>query len=294
MTRLHIPAIVDLLLVDDAATISAVADDRRLDRAYAPNGPLINRIVTSRIRKDLQLAGVPFPPVAPRGAQRPVPAQAALEARLDPLAPQLAQGGPSLKTLADYVRGVGADDDAGPLSQQAVGRLFDPAYEADAASWAAAKTLDAAPRSFNPFQLIWWALTGAVPKARALLAAKVGGDPSGTHGTGVAVHNIVAGFQQMRRLWADERARTQLSPEAAAAQCLVAPQQVVRQPTAAGMSAAGEFAATTLVMLQLNRAHAADPNAETAFMAASWARCPAHAWVPALLAGAWRAAQSEG
>ena len=108
-----------------------------------------------------------------------------------------------------------------------------------------------------------------------------------------AVHNIVAGFQHMRALWADPAQRRALSAEAAAAQCLFAPDQVVRQPVVAGGSAAGDFEATTLVLLQLQAAHTADPDAEMAFMTQSWSRCPAHAWVPALLAAVWGAAQER-
>ena len=87
--------------------------------------------------------------------------------------------------------------------------------------------------------------------------------------------------------------RRRLTPAGAAAQCLVAPQQVIRQPRKAGLCIAGEFEPTTLVMLQLNAAHTARPTAEMAFMAQSWARCPAHAWVLALLAATWRVAQEH-
>ena len=45
----------------------------------------------------------------------------------------------------------------------------------------------------------------------------------------------------MRARYADPSARSRLTPEAAAAQCLFAPVQVVRQPTRAGDSLAGEF-----------------------------------------------------
>jgi hypothetical protein len=46
-------------------------------------------------------------------------------------------------------------------------------------------------------------------------------------------------------------------------------------------------------MLQLNAAHTARPTADLAFMAQNWARCPAHAWVLALLVGTWRVAQEH-
>jgi hypothetical protein len=133
-----------------------------------------------------------------------------------------------------------------------------------------------------------------VATARRLLADKVGGDPAGLHGTGVAIHNLVAGVKRMRAAWADPHARRRLSPEAAAAQCLVAPEQVVRQPTQAGHCVAGDFDAATLVLLQLRTAQARSPGAEMAFMAGSWSRCPAHAWIPALLAEVWRAASANG
>ncbi|HXQ16431.1 MAG TPA: hypothetical protein VN814_17575 [Caulobacteraceae bacterium] len=293
MNRIHIPALVDLLPVSDPAQIAMLADDVRLDRDYVAKGPLLNRIILSRIRKDLVWDGAPFPPVAPRGPARPLPAQAALEARLAEVVAGLVNDESALGGLAAYVRGDAPTGDAGPLAQQAVGRLFDPGYQADDASWQAALTLDAAPRSFNPLQILWWALTGAVPKARRLLADKVGGDPSGIHGTGVAVHNIVAGLQQMRTLWKDGANRRRLPPAGAAAHCLVAPQQVIRQPRKAGLCIAGAFEPTTLVMLQLDKAHTQRPTAEMAFMAQSWARCPAHAWVLALLAGTWRVAQEH-
>ena len=293
MNRIHIPALVDLLPVSDPAQIATLADDVRLDRDYKPGGPLLNRIILGRIRKDLVWDGAPFPPVAPRGPTRPLPAQAALEARLAQVIATLGEDDTVFGALAAYVVGDGPAGDAGLLAQQAVGRLFDPGYQADDASWQAALTLDAAPRSFNPFQIVWWALTDAIPKARALLAERVGGDPSGIHGTGIAVHNIVAGLKQMRKLWEDGGNRRRLPPAGAAAQCLVAPQQVIRQPRKAGLCIAGAFEPTTLVMLQLNAAHIARPTAELAFMAQSWARCPAHAWVLALLAATWHVAQEH-
>jgi hypothetical protein len=291
MKRLRIPAIVDLIRVSDPELIADLADDPRLDRQYVSRGPLLNRIVTGRVRKVMSLDGSPMPSAAPRGAQRPVPAQAALEARLNPIAAALDASDPSVQALARYVRGEGPVDAAGPLAQDAVGRLFAPDFKSDAASWTAAEVFGQAPQTFNPFLLVWWALTGAVDKARRLLANKVGHDPSGVHGIGIAIHNFVSAFSRMRALWADASARARLTPEAAAAQCLFAPVQVVRQPTRAGASLAGEFGDATLILLRLRDANDRSPSPEMAFMTQSWARCPAHAWVPALLAAVWRAAQ---
>ncbi len=291
MNRLRIPALIDLMRVSDPALIADLAQDRRLDRQYVSRGPLLNRILTGRIRRVLSLNGKPLPSVAPRGTERPTPAQGALEARLTQLAAGLDASDPSVQALARYVRGEGPVAAAGPLAQEAVGRLFAPDYKSDAQSWAAAQVIDQAPRTFNPFLLLWWGLTGAVAKAKRLLSEKVGHDPSGVHGIGVAVHNFPPAFSRMRALYADPSARSRLTPEAAAAQCLVAPQQVVRQPTTAGDSLAGDFGDSTLILLQLDAANARAPSPEMAFMTGTWAQCPAHAWVPALLAAVWRAAQ---
>jgi hypothetical protein len=291
MNRLRIPALIDLMRVSDPQLIADLAEDRRVDRQYVSRGPLLNRILTGRIRKVLNLNGKPLPSVAPRGTERPTPAQSALEARLTQLAAGLDASDPSVQALARYVRGEGSPDAAGPLAQEAVGRLFARDYKSDAQSWAAAKVLDQAPRTFNLLLLLRWSLSGAVGKAKKLLSDKVGHDPSGVHGTGVAVHNFPPAFSRMRALYADPGARARLTPEAAAAQCLVAPQQVVRQPTKAGDSLAGDFGDSTLILLQLDAANARAPGPEMAFMTGTWAQCPAHAWVPALLAAVWRAAK---
>ncbi|THD44911.1 MAG: hypothetical protein E7774_09100 [Bradyrhizobium sp.] len=294
MSRTRIPGLIDVLRVDDPAQIAALSIDARLDRNYIARGPLLNRIVAARIRRVLSLNRAPLPPVAPRGAERPTAGQAALETRLSALALSWRVYDPAVGALARYVRGAGALEGAGPLAQDAVGRLFRSDYKADAQSWAAAEVLDKAPRTFNPFLLLNWALTRKVAKARRLLADKVGGDPAGLHGTAIAIHNLVASVKLMRSLWADPQTRRRLSPEAAGAQCLIAPEQVVRQPREAGNSIAGDFDESTLVLLQLRAAQARSPGAEMAFLTGSWSRCPAHTWIPALLAEVWRAATASG
>ena len=51
MNRLRIPALIDLMRVSDPALIADLAQDRRLDRQYVSRGPLLNRILTGRIRR---------------------------------------------------------------------------------------------------------------------------------------------------------------------------------------------------------------------------------------------------
>ena len=209
--------------VSDPELIADLAEDRRLDRQYVTRGPLLNRILTGRIRKVLSLDGKPLPSVAPRGSERPTSAQAALEARLTQLAAGLDGSDPSVQALARYVRGEGPPDAAGPLAQQAVGRLFAPDYASDAQSWDAAQVLDQAPRTFNPFLLIRWGLTGAVAKAQAPARGKSRPRPLRRPRQRRRRAQFPAAFSRMRALYADPSARARLTPEAAAAQCLVAP-----------------------------------------------------------------------
>ena len=292
MSRITIPGLVDVLLVGDSPAIDAVAKDLRLDRRYLDRGPWLNRLILGRVRSILALDGHPLPPVAERGPERPTPQQHATEGRLNALA-AVGLSGPAIDALAAYVRGEGNRASGGRLAQQAVGQLFDPDYRADESSWAAALVLRDAPSSFNPVKRLFWALTGRIAKSRSLLAAKVGQDATGLHGTGVAVHNIAEALVRMRTLYADPVARGQHSPAAATAAALVAPRQVLRQPVAAGQCPAGSFNEDTLVLLQLEKANAHEPGYDTAFMAGSWSACPARAWVPALLAAVWRTATRE-
>ncbi|BAV45434.1 Uncharacterized protein MLTONO_0531 [Mesorhizobium loti] len=289
MSRIAIPGLVDVLPVDDAAAIAAIASDRRFDRQYVRRGPMLNRIILGRVRSILTLAGAPLPPVAEHGPVRPAPSQSATQARLDALATG-GLAGPDIDALAAYVRGEGGARCGGKLAQQAVGRLFDPNYRADDESWSAALILRDAPSSFNPVKRLIWALTGRIAKARALLAEKVNQDPTGLHGTGVAIHNLAEAFSRMRTLYSDPAARDQNSPAAAVAASIVAPKQVLRQPNVAGTCPAGPFTKDTLVLLQLERANVRTPGYDMAFMAGSWSACPAQGWVPALMATVWRRA----
>lgn len=292
MSRLHIPGIIDILRVDTATGINEIADDIRFDRHYVKRGPWLNRIILGRIRSILALDGVPLPPVAERGGTRPLASQVETEAKLDAII-SAGISGPDVDALAAYVRGEGDQPRIGALAQQAVGRLFEATYRADAQSWAAAKVMGQAPSSFNPFKRLYWWMTGVVGKSRALLADKVDYDPTGLHATGVAIHNLVDAFIKMRALYADVATRDHHSVHAAIAASMVAPKQILRQPVQAGLCPEGEFSANTLVLLQLQKANLADPGYDTSLMVGSWSQCPAHKWVPALLGAVWLGA-NEG
>jgi hypothetical protein len=295
MKRIRIPGIVDIVSSDDAAEIEALAQDPKLDRAYADHSIPVNGKILQRVQDTLQIVGKPFPTVAPRCAEGRATAQEALWKRLNAMAPAYSAGPNELESLAAFVRGEGSADACGPLVQQVVGSLFAPNFEATEDSWNAALVLDQAPRTMNLALLAWWALTKKVDRAKQLLSDMVDGDLAAVHAIGVALHNIVNGVTFMRELYGDPSSRTTLSPEAAGSRCLFAPATVLRQPTDTDNSTSGDLETGTLVLLSLQAANAKTPNANLAFLRNTWSQCPAEQWVPALLEGIWlRACNPQG
>jgi hypothetical protein len=288
---IRVPGLVDIKKIDDKAEIHTLSLDERLDRRFEKRGPLVNRFLMGRIRGALTVDGKPLPAVAPRGDAERASHQAALRARLDPASGPLWDEA-TVAALVAAVRGEAGAPRIGPAAQQAVGRLFAPEYVGDAASWRAAKDLDDAVRTRNPLRALQLHITGRLRRSRKALARRVNGDLAGTHATGIAVHNLVRGFEAMRDLWAKGHPRP--SADEAVGRCLFAPQTVLRQATVKGGTLAGDVRPGTLLMYELDKIRAHAPGADAVFMAGTWAECPAVAFVPALLRVVWeRAAASE-
>lgn len=284
MTRaLRIPFLVDLIRTDDPVQIRAFAQDQRLDRCFTSTGPLLNRLLTRKVRRVLALDGVPLPSVASRNDQERAYAQAELQARLN----AAAAGRFDDDSIVNLAKAVCAHKDAPTLElavQEAVGRLFAVDYRATDDSWAAARLLDQAAHSMNPLKAIYWRLTGRITQAQGVLAAKVHNDRAGVHATGIAIHNLVRGFAYMRTLLPSTN---MLRRDNVVARCLKAPESVLRQASFKSPVRGDGIEPGTLVVLDLDAAQQRDAAPEIVFMANSWSQCPAAAWVPALLGAVW-------
>lgn len=292
MRAIRIPGLVDLVRTDEPGEIMTLARDPRLDRVFAGKGPLLNRFILRRIRRVLQVAGRPLPPVAPAEYPQRRAEQGALEARLNGLAVPADEE--SLNVLAGCVRGTRPERELGPAAQQAVGSRYAAGYRGSARSWKAARVLNGSVRPFRPMALLW-RLTGRLGRSRNLLADMVDQDRSAVHATGIAVHNLVESLKRMRRLAAISGAFVRYAPEEAASLCLSAPDSVPREAVAAGSTSIASFREGTLVLLRLEKARERTLRPDIAFMTGTWSRCPAHKWVPALLAAVWqRAAAGAG
>lgn len=280
---IRFPFLVDLRKVDSKAELLTLNANADLDRRFERSGPLINRLLIGNVMRTLRVDGTPLPPVAPRADAARAKAQQALRARLDPGAKALWDQ-ETLAALVSAVSGRASASTIGPAAQQAVGRLFAPGYAGDAASFAAARDLDDAVHSRNPIRRLMLKLTGQLRRSRRLLADRVNGNLAGVHGTGIAVHNMVHGFEAMRALFLrGERP----SADEIVTQCLFAPPTVLRQATARGQSVAGEMRKGTLLLFELETIRTTSPDAETVFMAGTWAECPALLFVPALYRAVW-------
>lgn len=290
---LRIPGLVDLIRVDASSDIRVLADDGRLDRRFERRGPLINRILLGRLRRVLRVDGAPLPSVAPRGDAQRAQAQETLTRRLDPAGRTPLWDEETILGLVGALRGTPGAPALGPATQHAVGRLFVADYRSSSKSWAAAVTLNTAVQTRNPLRALFLNLSGRLKRARALLAELVGGDLAGVHATGIAVHNLVRGFERMRELWSEPHRRVRSAADAVVAQCLFAPPSVLRQATMPGATVAGAVRPGTLVMLQLDAARERRPGPDVEFMVGSWAHCPAAAFVPALLRVVWERAVAE-
>jgi hypothetical protein len=281
---IHIPGIADITTVDDKAEVRALAAAGNLDRGCRLPGSLVNRLMMGHVARTLRVNGEPLPAVAPRDHPQRAARQAALRARLDPATPLWDDA--TLAALVAAVRGTKGADAIGPATQQAIGRVFDTDYIADAASWQAALDLDGALR--RPVRGFFLKITGRLGRSRDLLSRKVRGDLAAVHATGIAVHNLVRGFETMRELW---RRQPRPSADEAVRQCLFAPETVLRQATARGTTEAGDVRSGTVVRFRLDDIRARHPgDPEVVFMAGTWAECPAVAFVPALLRAVWEGA----
>jgi len=139
-------------------------------------------------------------------------------------------------------------------------------------------------RTPNPFRWLMLHLSGRLARSRRLLARRVAGDLAAVHGTGVAVHNMVRGFETMRELW---RAQPRPAVDEVLRASLFAPKTVLRQATAPGGTVVGEVRPGTLVLVELDKLRERSPDAEAVFMAGTWAECPAAAFVAALMRATW-------
>ncbi|SDL04398.1 hypothetical protein SAMN05192555_102259 [Franzmannia pantelleriensis] len=286
--RLHIPGLISVLEVTDPREIRLLDEDSRLDRCLAPGGGLINRLRLARLRDAFVFDGEPLPALLARAAEGRESRHAELGRRLDEGAEAANwRQDPAFKTLVEGVAGQVDVEALGPAAQGLLGRQFHDDYRADEASFVAARRLNDYPR-VNAFEALRQRLSGQLRRDRQLLQERAQGDPMTLHATSVAVHNLVGSLEAMRALAGTQRA-SDLPLAAVLGRCLSVPDTVLRQVLAPLSSPCSprRLAPGDLVLLRLAEGVRTSGDRELAFMADSWARCPARRFLLALLADTW-------
>lgn len=294
--HVRIPWLADLVIVDDAATIESLEQDTRIDRSFGDRGPWLNRLLQRRLTDRTAAADGPLPAFRPRADAARAEAQAALTQRLETIDGETLTGDPEIAELARWVRGAGKADAAaiGPVVQAFAGKLFGSDYTADAESFAAAQTIDRYLRS-NPLTGAWLVVSGRLRQARAIIAARAGGNAHAEHATAIALHNIVAALLRMRQVWENPSLRSRATDGTIVGLCLTTPESALRT-TSDRLQLASQRRPVmpgTLVIYRLATAFGGRADAAGTFRQGTWAQCPAHSLVPAMLRAVWRRAETE-
>ena len=283
----RIPGLLNVIETSDLNEIKAVNEQPEIDRQFSSKLPILNGLLLSNLLATLSYRGKHFPTMQPRLSASRAHDQKTLWDQLSAKASSFRDGPLELESVAVWMKGIGEGQEVGILLQELVGRAFEPSYKASNESWAAAVTMAAAIRIKNPLKLLSWKISGRIRDARNVLAAKVAGDRAAIHGTGIAIHNLVAALKTMKALYSDIGLRESLSPSEATHRSLAAPASVLRQATAAGSISGCPFKRGTLFVLKLSEAFKRSGDDAIVFQRESWSQCPAEQWVPALLEGIW-------
>lgn len=290
---LRIPGLVTLTIVRTPSEIGAINDARGVDRPMTGRGGLVNRMIAARLAVFKTPEGLTWPAFAARADTVRSERQDELESRLSGDASDLiARVAPEIAALAVCVRDGSSTDTIGISVQQAVGRLFFPDYVADADSYDAARTLAKWP-SAGP--LTSWRLrrSGELQRAIDLVLARARNNTACAHATALAMHNIVDSVVLMRGLARKSGTSEKLSAPNAVRQVLRAPSRIIREAREDISIGDTKVRARSLVMMSVETARKASPDDGFGFFAGHWNRCPAHAFVPRLLARIWEVATAE-
>ncbi len=229
MKRLRIPGIANIFKVDEPEEIRALARDPRIDRKFGLRTCPFNWLLLKRSLAVLSFNGRRFPTMTCRDSQERQNSSKSSRNPCGRKAAAIRLGPEELDPLARWIRGEGPESQVGVLTQQLLGRLFLPDSSRPKRAGPPPKSSSQPPRSRKIFTVLGWFVTGKLARSKRLLAGMVNGDLSAVNAIGIAVHNVVKGLRRMRTLYADAAARSSLSPDAAARQCLFAPVSLYRQ-----------------------------------------------------------------
>ena len=177
MKRTHIPGVVNTFEVNDPEEIKSLANDPVIDREFETRTCPINWFLLKRSLSVLSFKGRRFPTMEPRDCATRARAQEELWRMLNEQAESIKAGPIALEPLAEWVRGVGSDAEAGIRTSSCWDAYFGVISRRQRRvgrrhwflSWL---------HCSNLLKLGWWFVSGKVRRAKRLLAGMVGDDLS--------------------------------------------------------------------------------------------------------------------
>jgi len=285
----NIPGLLRIVLVGTPDEIAEANDAVGVDRPLSGRGGLVNRMIARKLCPFTGAHGESWPAFASRLDPLRAKGQRDLEQRLSDADELLARIAAEVAELGKFVRGRNSAKPLGVLVQQAIGRLFFADYAATEDSYRAA-VVASGWLSAGPLKSLYLRRSGRLRAALDQLMELARGDIFCAHGTALALHNIVESVEAMRKLARSGNALKELSPAEIATRTLRAPPRVVREARDAGSIADVRHGARALIVMAVDSARKRGPDSG-AFFAGHWNQCPAHAFVPKLLAEIWRVAR---
>jgi hypothetical protein len=290
-TTIRIPGLVKLVMANKAAEILALNAANGIDRPLSGRGGPVNRAIGNKLEPFRAPSGESWPAFCSRFDPVRAAHSSEVAAKLADVPAQLRRLSGEIGELAAHVCGKPTARPAGMVVQQIVGRLFFDDYRASPQSYEAAKTLSSWLKA-GPLRTFLMRLSGKVPPAVDAVLTHARGNTACAHGTGIALHNIIESVELMRQLARSEGRLRQLGPDQAVAQTLRAPRHAVREARDGVCAGNVRVRERSIILLGVEsaRKHSSDPG--IAFFVGQWNECPAHAFVPALLAEIWKTARA--
>jgi|SRR5262245_14558786 len=289
---LRIPGLLSLMVVKKPAEILAVNAAAAVDRPLSGRGGLVNRSIAAKLQVFRTAEGEIWPAFCTRHDAGRMQRSKEVAEKLTDIPAKLQSISGEIAELAAYVRGKQTARSAGVIVQQAVGKLFFTEYRASEESFDAAKTLSIWLRA-GPLRTRLLRRSGKVQAAVIEVLKQARQDTACAHGTGLALHNIVESIELMRKLARSESRLKRLSPADAVALALRAPERVVREARDGLRKENLRTRERSIVLMAVESARQRSSDPGIAFFSGQWNQCPAHAFVPALLAEVWKTASAE-
>jgi len=286
--RTRIPWLLDMVTITDPVLMQWLETMPEIDRVPTGSGPLINRILQSRIARRFRTdRGISLPAFAGRQDAARDQAQRALEQRLTRQG-RTKESEAAFRALVDHVRGTTAlnPEHLGAAVQELIGRLFIPDYAASPQTFRDALLLAKWPKR------LWWLPN--LERARKRLWQAANNDPQCIHGTVLAVHTLISAIENLSQVLAvtGVKKANPAQADAVAARCLLAPVTLGRFTNRELVLPhfARPLPAGTIIQYKLRNMQAGSCDTALALASNQWNRCPAHDLVPKLLAELWREA----